>query len=229
MEIRRMHLLKGAEEASGIAVIIDVFRAFSDEVCMFERGAEHVYCVKEVQDAFAMKERFPEALLAGERNGIKVEGFDFGNSPAEIMKQDLTGKTVIHTTSAGVQGLMAAVHADEIITGSLRNAKAIASYIKRKNPDVVSLCAMGWNGTRETEEDELCAEYIESLLNDNEMENIKERALYLKEQEGKKFFDPAQKDVFPEGDFWLCIETDVSDFVLKAVKHEGCFEMIRVQ
>ena len=92
-------------------------------------------------------------------------------------------KRIIHTTSAGTQGVTNASHADEIITGSLVNAKAIAAYIKQKNPEEVSLVCMGWQCERDTAEDVLCAEYIKSLLEDKPYENIGERALQLKELE----------------------------------------------
>ena len=69
----------------------------------------------------------------GERNEQKPTGFDFGNSPTHILEANFEGKTIVHTTSSGTQGIAAAVQADEIITGSFVNANAIIQYIKRKN------------------------------------------------------------------------------------------------
>ena len=83
--------------------------------------------------------RLREAAAGNWQEGAKVKGFDYGNSPSSVLGQDLTGKRIIHTTSAGTQGITNAAHADEIITGSLVNAKAIAAYIKQKNPEEVSL------------------------------------------------------------------------------------------
>ncbi len=224
MNIRIFHLLEGAKQAEGLTVIIDVFRAFTCECWMYAAGAEKVIAVGAVADAFALREKHPGWILAGERNGIMVEGFDYGNSPAAFEHADLKGKTVVHTTSAGVQGLTACRNADEIVTGALINAAAVARYIKERNPETVSLVAMGWNGIRETEEDELCAEYIASLLEDRPLADIEERALQLRFQEGKKFFDPAMQNVFPEQDFWLCVKPDLFDHVIRVQNHSGLFE-----
>ena len=220
MNIRILQGLAGAQQAEGLTVIIDVFRAFSLECYMYACGCAKVIPTAGVDETFAMRAEIPGCILAGERNGRMVDGFDYGNSPSQFEHLDLSGKTVIHTTSAGVQGLAAAVHADEIITGALVNARAIAYYIREKRPDTVSLVAMGWNGIRETEEDTLCAEYIRSLLEDQPLADISERALALREQEGRKFFDP-DNDIFPERDFWLCIKHDVFDGVIRVSREAG--------
>lgn len=225
MHIQILHTKAEADKAKGLVVVIDVFRAFSLESYMYATGAKKVIPVGSVKDSFALKEKNPEYILVGERNGIKVEGFDYGNSPAIFVGKDLTGKTLIHTTSAGVQGLVAVKEkADCILTGALTNAKAIATYVKKKNPEQVTLLAMGWNGVKDTEEDVLCAEYIRSLLEEKPLADVKERALLLKEQEGKKFFDPSQKEVFPEEDFWLCTKIDIFDHVIEVVPCENGFE-----
>lgn len=219
-QIEICHLLKGAENAYGLCVVIDVFRAFSLECWAYAAGVKKIIPVKEVEDAFRLRELHPDWLIAGERNGIKIEGFDFGNAPSEFENIRLDGKTLIHTTSAGVQGLNAVRKADEILTGSLNNAKAIARYITQKNPDHVSLIAMGWNAVRDTEEDVLCAEYIRSLLINEPLENITQLADDLRYTEGKKFFEPAQNHIFPRRDFDLCTQVDRFDGVIR-VQYNG--------
>ena len=218
MDIRILHLLDGARNAEGLTVIIDVFRAFSLEAYLYESGAASIVPVGTVEDAFLWKEKHPDYILAGERNGKKVDGFDLGNAPSAVKELDVKGKTIIHTTSAGVQGLVSVKNSSEIITGALVNASAIARYIQKKNPSVVSLVAMGWNGIRETEEDELCAAYIKSILEGKPMQDIMQQADALRYTEGKKFFDPSQQSVFPEADFPLCTAVDVMDFVIH-VRH----------
>ena len=214
MDIRILHLLDGARSAEGLTVIIDVFRAFSLEAYLYEAGARCIIPVGTVEEAFSVKKKHPDYVLAGERNGKKVEGFDLGNAPSAVKDLDVKGKTIIHTTSAGVQGLVSAQNSSEIITGALVNASAIARYIEKKNPPVVSLVAMGWNGVRETEEDELCASYIKSILDGRPVKDIQKQAYDLRYTEGKKFFDPDQQSVFPEADFPLCTAVDVMDFVI---------------
>jgi 2-phosphosulfolactate phosphatase len=228
MEIRILHLLDGAAQAEGLTVIIDVFRAFSLECYMFAANAERIHPVGTVEEAFACRQKDPACILAGERNGIMVDGFDYGNAPSQFAELDLSGRTVIHTTSAGVQGLVNARKADIILTGALVNAKATAEYIRRKDPEVVSLVAMGWNAKRDTEEDILCAEYIRSLLLGQPMAEIRRLADELRRTEGKKFFDPAQAHIFPRRDFDLCTMCDRFDFVLRIRRENGLLYADRI-
>ncbi len=125
-------MVEGAKQAKGLTVVIDVFRAFSMEAYLFSKGVDKIIPVGDVSLAYKLKEENPQMLLAGERGGKILPGFDIGNSPAEIFSMDVSGKTVVHTTSAGTQGISNAVGADEIIGGSLLTAGAIAKYIKEK-------------------------------------------------------------------------------------------------
>ena len=218
MDIRINHLISGAKQAEGLTVIIDVFRAFSMECYLYALGAGEVRPTGSIEETFAWREKDPECVLVGERHGIRIDGCDLGNSPSSIDPELIRGKRVIHTTSAGTQGIVNAVHADEVITGSFVNAKAIAAYIRRKNPDKVTLVSMGKEGVTPAEEDELCAVYIEGLLTGREMPDIDEKLRALRNESGKHFLIPAGGADFPEKDFWLCIERDRFDFVLKAEK-----------
>lgn len=220
MNIRTLHMIEGAREARGIVVIIDVFRAFTTEAYLLARGAEKVIPVGEESLARRLKEENPDVILAGERRGVMLPGFDMGNSPAQAEKLDVDGKTVVHTTSAGTQGIANAIHADEILGGSLVTARAIAEYIRSSGAEEVSLVAMGLDAVSETEEDTLCADYIRALLEGREMDMATEIAR-LRETSGAKFFDPAQSDVFPEADFHMCVGVDRFDFVLRLAKPEG--------
>ena len=214
------HLIDGAREARGTAVIIDVFRAFSVEPTLYALGAREVRPVGAIEEAFAWRRRDPDCLLVGERRGVMCEGFDFGNSPSAFTRQAVAGRRVIHTTSAGTQGLVNAVHAREILTGSLMNAKATAGYIRARDPDEVSLVCMGKLGTAPAEEDELCALYLQSLLRDAPMPDLDARLEALRTGGGRHFFDPAQRNVFPEADFWMCVRRDVYPFALKVERDE---------
>lgn len=217
MNIKILHMVEGAKEATGVAVIIDVFRAFTVEAYLVNNGVSRIYPVGDKQIAYDYQKEHPETILIGERHGVILPGFDYGNSPSQIEKIDFTGKTVLHTTSAGTQGIANAVNADVILTGSLVNAKAIAKYILDNGYQDVSLVCMGLEGMKQTDEDNLCAEYIKSLLEGDEI-NLKERIEALKETSGKKFFDKDKQDVFPEKDFYLSTEVNKYNFVLKVEK-----------
>ena len=108
MDIQILHYASGAEKANGLAVIIDVFRAFSLACYLFDRGAIRIIAVRDVDRAFELKRQHPDYVLIGERHARKVPGFDYGNSPTEIRKVDLPGRVVVHTTHAGTQALVAA-------------------------------------------------------------------------------------------------------------------------
>ena len=219
-KINILHYIEGAKKAEGLTVIIDVFRAFSLECYLHDMGVKEIRPVGTIEEAFQLKDTLDNSLLVGERRGKMCDGFDYGNSPSSVSREQVEGKTIIHTTSAGTQGIVNAVGASEIITGSLVNARAVAEYIKSKNPEVVSLVCMGNNGVTQALEDELCAEYIKSILEGNELTDIKERAEELQFTGGKHFFDEAQREVFPTADFWRCIQYDRFPFVIRIDKDE---------
>ena len=218
MKIEILQLLEGARRAKGLTVIIDVFRAFTTEAMIMSQIPAKLLPVGDIQTALDYKAAHPGTLLCGEREGAIIPGFDYGNSPSQIEFANLAGKAVVHTTSAGTQGIVNATGADEILGGSLINAKAIACYIQKKQPKHVSLVCMGLAGVCPTEEDTLCAEYIRSLLLGQPLADLPERIAHLKETDGAKFFDPAQQSVFPQRDFEIATMADICPFVLRVVK-----------
>lgn len=226
--VRILHLLDGARQAAGTAVIIDVFRAFSLEAYLLHWGAACVRPVGSVEETLRLHEAFPGSILIGERGGRKLEGFDFGNSPSTVPPEAVAGKLVLHTTSAGTQGVLGASGATELLGGSLLTARATAEYLKRTQPEQVSLVAMGLAGERTTEEDELCARYLRALLKDEPFPELKVGIDRLRETDGKKFFDPARQQIFPERDFWMCVEADRFPFAVRFVKDEWGFAAEKV-
>lgn len=232
MEIKILNLIEGAREAKGLTVIIDVFRAMTVEAYLIKNNAAKILPVSGVDFSLEYRKKNPETVLCGERGGKIIEGFDYGNSPSQIENVDFTGKTVIHTTSAGTQGIANAIHADEIIGGSLVTARSIAKYIKEKNPEYVSLVGMGLAGEKPTDEDVLCAEYIKSLVLGEPLSDIDERIEKIKHTDGAKFFDQTMQSVFPERDFHLCTAYDSFDFILRLTKDEetglDCMERVDV-
>ena len=228
MDIEVFHLIEGAKQAGGTAVIIDVFRAFSMECYLYALGAGEVRPVGTIRETFTWKEKDRDCILIGERHGKKIDGCDLGNSPSSIDPGLIRGKRVIHTTSAGTQGIVNAVRADEILTGSFVNAKAVAAYIRKKRPEKVSLVCMGKEGLAAAEEDELCAVYLKSLLTGNGMPDIDRKLGDLRFGGGAHFFDPELREIFPEQDFWMCIARDRFDFVLRIKKDSEGFKAEKI-
>ena len=214
MKVNILQLIEGAKKAEGLTVVIDVFRAFSLEAYMFSMGVEKIIPIGSVDEAYRLKKENPDYLLAGERHGKILEGFDTGNAPSLLHLLDLSDRTVVHTTSAGTQGIANASGSDEILGASLVNARATAEYIRKSGAETVSLVCMGLEALAPTEEDTLCAEYIKALLLGEEID-MKAGIESLKFTSGAKFFDKAQNDVFPEADFHMCTELDKFDFVMR--------------
>jgi 2-phosphosulfolactate phosphatase len=127
-----VHLRSGQEgcrwarEQKAVAVVVDALRASATITCLLQQGAAEVLVVKEVGEAYACRREHPETLLVGERGGLKVEGFDFGNSPTEIQRAEVQGKRVAFTSTTGAQRLVDCLGATAIVVGTPINASAVA-------------------------------------------------------------------------------------------------------
>jgi len=229
MKIEILEFVEGARKARGLTVVIDVFRAFSVACYAFDSGAARVIAAAGTENAFELRKRYKKAVLVGERNERKIPGFDLGNSPTEILKSELSGKTVIHVTTAGTNGLINAKNASVLLAGSLVNANAISEYIRISNPEHVSLVAMGYRACQSAEEDLICAKYIKSFLSGNKRSFEKEIS-DLKDNSGKRFFSPENIDFSPPTDFFLSTMLNRFNFVLKAEKRpDGNIDLIRIE
>lgn len=220
MQIEILQLLDGARQARGLTVIIDVFRAFSVACYAFDGGVQRIYPVGNIDEAYRLKRDKPDYLLVGERNEQKPEGFDCGNSPSQLMKLNLQGKTMVHTTSSGTQGIANALQADELITGSFVNAGAIINYIRRQNPAQLSLVCMGYACSYPTDEDTCFAEYIKAQL-ENRPFDLGQMRNTLRAGAGARFFEPDKQAWAPQADFDLCLQLNRFNFVLKVEKENG--------
>lgn len=153
-----------AAAATGTAVIIDVFRAFTTAAIALAGGAARVVMVDDLAAALALRGRIPGALALGERGGLRPEGFDFGNSPIELAGQSFAGRTLVQTTSNGTRGIVAAGRAQRVYAASLVNAGATAAVLAAGAPLPIAVVAMGEQDSRRAEEDEICALMIRSRL-----------------------------------------------------------------
>jgi 2-phosphosulfolactate phosphatase len=213
-ELHIADFVAGARSTRGLAVIIDVFRAFSLAPHAFARGARAIVPVADVEEARELKRLHPDWLLIGERHARPLPGFDSGNSPADLERFDLRDRTLIHTTHSGTQGLSAAGAADDVITGSLVNAGAIVRYIRQRAPAVITLVRMGKQAQARCAEDDLCAELLRQRLT-GETPSVADVPQRLRGADSAAmFFDPAC-DWAPQRDFELCTQVDAFDFVLR--------------
>lgn len=228
MNIQILQLLDGARKAEGLTVVIDVFRAFTVACYIADQGAANILPVGDINQAYTLKHENPDFILVGERNERVPEGFDFGNCPTHLKDYDFTEKTVIHTTSAGTQGLVNAVNASERITGSFVNAPAIVRYIQKQKPTNVSLVCMGYSMKHPSEEDTFCAEYIKACL-ENQPVDFEKMKDTIRNTSAQRLFAPENQTFSPSSDFYLCTELGRFNFILKADEKKGLLHLTKIK
>jgi 2-phosphosulfolactate phosphatase len=223
LNIQQKYFVAGAREARGVAIVIDVFRACSLVAHALAAGARRIVPVAGIDEAKALKAANPDWILVGERHARKLPGFECGNSPSDLLKFPLAGRTVIHTTHAGTQGLTAAAAApgvQVVLTGALANAGATVRHVLALAPDEVTIIAMGHEARERCVEDDLCAELLEARLRGLPFDLTVVEPRLRAAPAAAKFFDPAA-DWAPEADFALCATVDAVDFAVQLVRRPG--------
>ncbi len=216
MDIRIVELLEGAKSACGLAVVIDVFRAFTCASLLLERGAAGIVPVGSLEQARALRQALPGALLVGERGGRIVPGFDGGNSPAQALELDVRGRLVVQTTSGGTQCLAQASSASELMLGSLTTADALVRCLQARRPARVTLVASGTRAEISAPEDLICADYVKAALLGRPRDRGEVLEALRRVPGAARFFDPANASWAPEQDFWLCAGIGRCPFVMRA-------------
>jgi 2-phosphosulfolactate phosphatase len=145
-----------------IVVVIDIFRATSSICYGIENGAEAIIPVSEVEECAAYREKGFDHLLAAERNGEVVAGFDFGNSPFSYTKEKVSGKTVVLTTTNGTHALHLSRKAKKIVIGSFLNLTSLCNWLKTQNDSVLLVCA-GWKNNFNLEDTLFAGAVVEQL------------------------------------------------------------------
>ena len=202
--------------AYGVVVVIDVLRAFSTAAYAFGVRAESITLVGEVEDALALKSQMKKAFVMGEVQGVRPESFDFGNSPTEILKQDFRGQHLIQRTSAGTQGVVRSLNAENLFTASFVVADATIRAIRQLDPDAVSFVITGryFDG-----EDKACADYLAACLReeDPDPEPYLERVRNAPELQHM----PLEKFPEVESDVELCTRIDAFSFAMSVTRENG--------
>ncbi|HHU82018.1 MAG TPA: 2-phosphosulfolactate phosphatase [Firmicutes bacterium] len=149
-----------AEFTGKTVVVIDVLRASSTILTALAGGCPEIIPVAEPEDAFAFADKHgrDQFLIGGERKGLKIPGFDLGNSPEEYSKEMVDGKKLVFTTTNGAKALLEAANAVEIMVGAFLNVSRVSSYLEKVDREVFLFCA-GRKG-RLALEDLLCAGMI---------------------------------------------------------------------
>ena len=209
--------------AEGVVVVIDVLRAFSTAAYAFGAGAESITLVGEVEDALSLKTQIKNSLVMGEVRGVQPESFDFSNSPTKISQQDFRGKHLIQRTSAGTQGVVRSVNAENLFTASFVVAEATVRAIQQFEPEEVSFVITGrcFDG-----EDKACADYLAACLGGKNPDPVP----YLERVRNAAELTHMPIEKFPDiaSDVEYCIRLDAFSFAMP-VMHELGRPIMRAQ
>ncbi|MBB6108454.1 2-phosphosulfolactate phosphatase [Mucilaginibacter lappiensis] len=145
-----------------IVVVIDIFRATSSICYGIENGAEAIIPVSQVEECSAYREKGLDYLLAAERDGKVVDGFDFGNSPFSYTAEKVVGKTIVLTTTNGTHALHLSLSAKRIVIGSFLNLTALSNWLKTQHENILLVCA-GWKNNFNLEDSLFAGAVIEQL------------------------------------------------------------------
>jgi 2-phosphosulfolactate phosphatase len=129
-------------------VVFDILRATSSMITALANGAEQILPVATIDEALAAKAEHPDALLCGERDGLRITAaqtggteFDLGNSPREFTAEIVAGKTLITTTTNGTRALRACANAEHTLVASFLNLTATSDYLRTAKPSqLVIVC-----------------------------------------------------------------------------------------
>ena len=216
MQVRFVPLVDA--EPDEAVVVIDVLRAFTVQPWLFHRGATRILSVAGEQQAVALRDQhLPEALLAGEEGGVQLEGFDLGNSPTQVAQVDVTGRTIIHRTSAGTQGLARTAGSALVLAAAFVTAGATARALRAAAPDRVTFVITGASQGRDGDEDLAAAELIAARLRGEDPDPQPYLERVATSDAGRNFV-PGGPVWAPPEDLVHCIEVDRFGHTLLATR-----------
>jgi 2-phosphosulfolactate phosphatase len=204
---------------SSIVVVIDIFRATSSICYGIENGAEAIIPVSQVEECAAY--HGTGHLLAAERNGEVVEGFDFGNSPFAYTPEKVAGKTIVLTTTNGTHAIQLSRSAKRIVIGSFLNLSSLSQWLEEENENVILLCA-GWKNNFNLEDSIFAGAVVNKLKSDKYILDdaaIAAEDLYLlaKDDLGKFLAKSSHterlKKLGIEEDIAFCLNVDVTNSI----------------
>lgn len=202
-----------------VVVMIDIFRASSSICYGFENGALEIIPVSTVDGCLAYRGK--EYLLAAERDGRVVEGFDFGNSPFSYTREKVEGKKIVLTTTNGTYAIEQAANAAQIVIGSFLNLSALCTMLTGTGRDVLLLCA-GWKNKFNLEDTVFAGAVVStlkhtfSLRGDSAVAAMDLFELYkddLRMIIDKSSHSQRLKNLGIEQDVLFCLKTDICQVV----------------
>lgn len=144
-----------------IVIVVDILRASSAICTAIHHGVGKMIPVAGIEEAKAYQRM--GYLTACERNAVKLEGFDFGNSPFSFMDESLKGKTIVISTTNGTQAIHAAKDSFAVVIGSFLNLETLAQWLRGQNKNIIILCA-GWKNRFNLEDTLFAGSLADELL-----------------------------------------------------------------
>lgn len=221
-----LNRLQNQPLAEDTVVVIDVLRSFTTAAVALARGASSIYPVEGIAAAAMLAEKIPNSLSIGAiGGGDPAPGFDFGNSPSQLMKADLAGKNIVLSTAAGVCGLQRFRRARQLYASSLVCARATAEAIRTVGAEEVCFVITGEWVDRDGDEDIACADYIELLLRGESAEPADFAQRVRNSDFGQRFTAGTWPNL-PLADLELAAQPDLFKFAMQ-VSHQGENLLIR--
>jgi 2-phosphosulfolactate phosphatase len=150
------------DHAESIVVVIDILRATSSICVALEHGAERIVPVAGIEEAKTYREK--GFVIAAERNGEMIEGFDFGNSPFSFMGDNVKGKSIAFSTTNGTQAIDVAKRSHQVVIGSFLNLDGLCDWLIKQEKDVLCLCS-GWKNRFNLEDTLFAGAVVHQLKN----------------------------------------------------------------
>ncbi len=216
--------LETCHTATGVVLVIDVLRAFSNAAYAFTRGAKEILLVSTVEEALALKKQIPNSKAMGEEHGIPPEGFDFGNSPTRIVEENLEGGTIIQRTSAGTQGAVRSVRADVMFATSFVVAGATMNAIRELKTAEITFVI---TGGADNAEDLACAHFLEKQCTGQavDAQEYIQRVVTSKDAS----YHLGNHPHFPKSDLEYCTRINAFDFAMPISRENGQLVMRAVK
>ena len=207
-------------------IVIDVLRATSVIVTALNNGAKLVQTVAKIEQAFEIKRNNPSALLAGERDAVKIQGFDFGNSPLEMTRENIGDTDLVMCTSNGTQAVAVAVQAKSIRAAAFVNMEAVVRDLLRLKEDFIIICS-GTNGNFSLDDGLAAGMLINRIKQEQEVQAIDSGlAMALGVSGDHILLEESLKDCYHlnllqkrgfQNDVDYCLSIDIIDVVPKYV------------
>lgn len=222
MKVERRRGLAEAPHATGDVVVIDVLRAFTTAAFAFGSGASEIVLVSTPEETLELKQKYPRAKLCGEIGGRPIDGFDFGNSPAQIARANLKGRTLILRSTNGTQGVVLATKAERVWLGSLPVAGVTCELLaaKAKHVTLLALGSAFGSGELDGPEDDACGDLMEELLAGRTPDLARIREKIQNSPAGKRAVDPVVDWITPE-DLECALDYDFFGFAMVMTREKG--------